>query len=205
MDTAAGLDAGLLVGGEHEIAGAKRLTFPETFVEIQDGAGLLDKARVARKDPGAMTPGTERVLTEPTPNGGAADLSGSTRRCGNSQARALTWTTRLGEKAGGTPASGLPLETWQAGQNEALTALRPVESFGQGTSWLYPPPRAWRVRPGCRRATVFVESDLPRPPEHDRQPEHGSRRYRVCGLTRRRRPHGRPCRSDLRDSALRAT
>src|SRR3974377_927303 len=74
MDAAAGLDAGLFVGGEHEIVGAQRLVFPETLVEIQDGAGFLEEARVARKDPGAMTPRTERILTETTPDGGAADL-----------------------------------------------------------------------------------------------------------------------------------
>ena len=48
---------------------------------------------------------------------------GNPRRCGNSQARALTWTTRLGGKAGFPPASGLPLETREAGQSEALPPL----------------------------------------------------------------------------------
>ena len=78
MDAAAGLDAGLFVSGEHEIAGAQRLAFPETLVEIQDGAGFLDEARVAWKDPGAMTPRAERVATEPSPDGGAADLGDQT-------------------------------------------------------------------------------------------------------------------------------
>ncbi len=74
VDAAAGLDAGLLVGGEHEIVSTERLAFPETLVEVQEGAGFLEEARVARKDPGAMTPRAERVTTEPTPDSGAADL-----------------------------------------------------------------------------------------------------------------------------------
>jgi hypothetical protein len=48
---------------------------------------------------------------------------GNPKRCGNSQARALTWTTRLGGKAGFTPASGLPLEARESGQSESLTPL----------------------------------------------------------------------------------
>ena len=35
----------------------------------------------------------------------------------------MTWTTRLGGKAGFPPASGLPLEPRQAGQSEALPPL----------------------------------------------------------------------------------
>jgi hypothetical protein len=48
---------------------------------------------------------------------------GNPKRCGNSQARALTWTTRLGGKAGFAPASGLPLEAREAGQSEPLAPL----------------------------------------------------------------------------------
>src|SRR5512134_291853 len=48
---------------------------------------------------------------------------GNPKRCGNSQARALTWTTRLGGKAGFAPASGLPLEAGEARQGEPLTPL----------------------------------------------------------------------------------
>ena len=45
---------------------------------------------------------------------------GNPRRWGNSQARALTWTTRLGGKAGLAPASGLGLEAGQTGQRESF-------------------------------------------------------------------------------------
>ena len=44
---------------------------------------------------------------------------GNPRRWGNSQARALTWTTRLGGKAGLAPASGLVFEAGQTGQSES--------------------------------------------------------------------------------------
>jgi hypothetical protein len=49
--------------------------------------------------------------------------SGNPGRCGNSQARALTWTTRLGGKAGCPPTSGLTLEAREAGQSESLPPL----------------------------------------------------------------------------------
>src|SRR5512143_2446970 len=48
---------------------------------------------------------------------------GNPKRCGNSHARALTWTTRLGGKAGFAPASGLPLEARKASQSEPLPPL----------------------------------------------------------------------------------
>jgi hypothetical protein len=60
---------------------------------------------------------------------------GNPSRCGNSQARALTWTTRLGGKSGFSPASGLPLEAREAGQSEPLPPLaddltRRIEAAG---------------------------------------------------------------------------
>ena len=48
---------------------------------------------------------------------------GSPRRWGNSQARALTWTTRLGEKAGLSPASGLTLKAGETSQGKPFTPL----------------------------------------------------------------------------------
>jgi hypothetical protein len=65
------LDAGLLVGGEHKIFGAQRL---ETLVEVEDGTGFFHKQGIPRKDPGSMPPRTNRVLAEPPPNRGSADL-----------------------------------------------------------------------------------------------------------------------------------
>ena len=74
MPSVTRLNAGFLVGGEHKILGAKKMSLPETLVEIEDGAGLFHKQGIPRKDPGSMPPRTNRVFAEPTPNGGATDL-----------------------------------------------------------------------------------------------------------------------------------
>jgi hypothetical protein len=68
------LNPSLLVGGEHKIFGTKRLSLPETLVEIEDGTGLFHKPGITRKDPAAMPPRMDSVLAEPAPNGGSADL-----------------------------------------------------------------------------------------------------------------------------------
>jgi hypothetical protein len=49
--------------------------------------------------------------------------NGKPWRWGNSQARALTWTTRLGGKAGLAPASRERLKAGEAGQSESLAPL----------------------------------------------------------------------------------
>src|SRR5262245_52428122 len=49
--------------------------------------------------------------------------SGSPRRCGSSHASALTWTTRLGGKAGFTPAARLGLQARQASERKSLPPL----------------------------------------------------------------------------------
>ena len=48
---------------------------------------------------------------------------GNPRRWGSSQASALTWTTRLGGKAGLTPAARLSLQARQSGQRKPLAPL----------------------------------------------------------------------------------
>ena len=68
------LDTGLLVRGEHKIIGSQRLSLPQALIEIEDGTGLFHKQWIARKDPASMSPRTDRVLTEPAPNGGATDV-----------------------------------------------------------------------------------------------------------------------------------
>ncbi len=51
MATAAGLDAGLLVGAQDVILGAKRLALPQARIEVQNRSGLLGEAENSRKDP----------------------------------------------------------------------------------------------------------------------------------------------------------
>jgi hypothetical protein len=68
------LNPRLLVGREHKILGTKRLSLPETLVEIEERAGLFHKQGITRKDPASMPPRTDGVLAEPAPNGGSANL-----------------------------------------------------------------------------------------------------------------------------------
>jgi hypothetical protein len=53
--TRAGLDRGLLIRAEHEIAWLEQLALPATFVQIKNTTGLLGKQRVAWKDANALT------------------------------------------------------------------------------------------------------------------------------------------------------
>jgi hypothetical protein len=68
------LNPSLLVGGEHKIFGGKRLSLPETLVEIEDRSGLFHQPGITRKDPASMPPRTVGVFAEPAPNGGSAEL-----------------------------------------------------------------------------------------------------------------------------------
>jgi hypothetical protein len=74
MFAPSGLDAGLLVGAEHVITWPQRGATPPALVEIENAAGLAGELRIAWEDPGAMPPGAQRVLAEPAPESGAADL-----------------------------------------------------------------------------------------------------------------------------------
>src|SRR5215831_4986530 len=55
---------------------------------------------------------------------------GSPSRCGSSQARALTWTTRLGGKAGFTPAAGPRLQAGHACQRKSFPPLADDLAWG---------------------------------------------------------------------------
>ena len=44
----AGLDAGLLVGADHELIGFQGSALPSAGVEVEDAAGLDGKVRIAR-------------------------------------------------------------------------------------------------------------------------------------------------------------
>lgn len=69
-----GLDTGFLVGAHHIFSRTQRRAPPAPFVEIQNAAGLEGKVRIAGEDPTPVAPGAKRVLTEPAPERGAADL-----------------------------------------------------------------------------------------------------------------------------------
>ena len=56
------------------IAAAQGLVLPATLVEIQYSPSLLLELRIAGENPTAVLPGPDRILVEPTPDGGATDL-----------------------------------------------------------------------------------------------------------------------------------
>ncbi len=70
----AGLDGGLLVGGDHVVASAERLAFPFSRVQVQHAGGLGLEVRVAGEDPRPDPPRLDGILGQPPPDGGARDL-----------------------------------------------------------------------------------------------------------------------------------
>ena len=75
VSPAARLNAGLLVGRDHEIVVRQGFAFPAVLIQIEDSARLLFESGVAREDPTAVGPGADRILREPTPQGRLADRS----------------------------------------------------------------------------------------------------------------------------------
>lgn len=80
MFAPSGLDAGFLINAEHVITRLQRGPAPAALVEIQNAAGLACKVRIAWEDPCAMAPGAQRILVEPAPESGAADLRDNAAR-----------------------------------------------------------------------------------------------------------------------------
>ena len=129
MFAPARLDTGLLISAKHIIARSQGFAFPAALVEVQYSAGLEREGGVPWEYPAAMTPGSQRVLTEPAPKRGATDATslcatpsrrnsasdqrakGSPRRDGNSQASALTSTMTPGGKTRWPPAAWLVFKT----------------------------------------------------------------------------------------------
>lgn len=73
MQRAAGLDTGLLVGGEHEFIRLQVLALPLALVQIQNQPGFGGEIRIRGDDPATMLPGPNRVLVEPAPERGCAE------------------------------------------------------------------------------------------------------------------------------------
>lgn len=68
------MNAGLLVGRDHEVISTQRRALPNAFVEIEDGTGVGRKVGITREDPASVLPWAESVGAEPAPQGGAADF-----------------------------------------------------------------------------------------------------------------------------------
>src|SRR5262245_34510177 len=62
MTAEAGLQAGLLVGPEASVLGAKALAWPLASIEVQHQASLLGQAGIAWQDPVRVPPGFESLL-----------------------------------------------------------------------------------------------------------------------------------------------
>ena len=67
VTTAACLDTGLLVRADHTISRGKCRAMPAPLVQIEHAGGFALKVRIAREDPTAVRPGTDRILGEPAP------------------------------------------------------------------------------------------------------------------------------------------
>ena len=106
---ASGLNTGLFIRRDHEVVGAQRGVLPNALIQVKDAAGLGSKVGIAREKPASMLPRAQRIAAEPAPQGSAAYLrdqplsnnvladvgdrerdKGNPRRCGSSQASALT-------------------------------------------------------------------------------------------------------------------
>jgi hypothetical protein len=69
MGASAGLDRGLLVGADDELAGVQEPAFPSALVEVEHRARLLQEVGIGREHPGAMLPRLDRVLRQPARDG----------------------------------------------------------------------------------------------------------------------------------------
>src|ERR671915_196031 len=74
MAAISSLNGGLLVGADHVLSLSEGLAFPPILVEVQHPPGFMREVGVAGEDPGAMVEGTDGILREPPPHGGARDL-----------------------------------------------------------------------------------------------------------------------------------
>ena len=70
-----GLNAGFLVGGDHELIILQGLAFPLAGIQIQDAAGFFGKVGIAWEDPATVVPGANGVLMQPAPKRAATDGS----------------------------------------------------------------------------------------------------------------------------------
>jgi hypothetical protein len=73
MNARSCLDTGFLVGRQNKLVIFERLALPDALIEVEDTAGLDGEVRIARKDPTAVLPRTNRVFIEPTPDGAVTD------------------------------------------------------------------------------------------------------------------------------------
>jgi hypothetical protein len=73
MTAAAGLDARFFVGGQDVVIRRQRFVLPDTGVQIEDRSRFHRKIGIAREQPTAIAPRSDRIGVEPAPKSGAAN------------------------------------------------------------------------------------------------------------------------------------
>lgn len=68
VNSAAGLYAGLLIGGNDTIIVRQEIAIPQAFVQVENTTSLALEIGITREHPTAVVPGLDGVLGEPTPN-----------------------------------------------------------------------------------------------------------------------------------------
>jgi len=109
MLAAAGLNAGLFVGGDHEFIVPEGFAVPAPLIEIEDATRLAGEVGVAREDPTAVVPRANGVLVEPAPNG-ASRNAGDEARLTSLLGNVGSTPPRKGEVMGGRQFTGEGLD-----------------------------------------------------------------------------------------------
>jgi hypothetical protein len=119
-----------------------RASLPNAIIQIENAPGLAAKSGSRGKIQLRSRQGRSASALSPAPRGRPANLryqpcvitsrriseresrdSGNCKRCGSSQARALTCLTTLGGKEGGSAAPRLSLEARKSREGESLAPL----------------------------------------------------------------------------------
>jgi hypothetical protein len=157
----AGLDGGLLVGGDHELVGPQRGVAEAAGVEVEDAGRLGTEVGVAGEDPAPMLPRLDRIRTQPAPDGGARDrgddarLDGGAGQVGTlptSQRRVRLRQQFAGQRLdsdhdvrGKTRGPSSPRQIGQAGQTLVVEAFAPLGHH-----------LPWRVQAGRDLVHLYV-------------------------------------------------
>lgn len=73
MLTNACLDAGFLVGTDHELVAAESLLLPLSGIQVENAPGFVGEIPIAREYPAAMLPGADGIFFQPSPHSLVAD------------------------------------------------------------------------------------------------------------------------------------
>lgn len=201
VPTSPSLDAGFLVGRQDELIILQRASLPDPFVKIQDTSRLLREIRVARENPAAVVPRSDRILVEPTPDrrttdrchdaslpGLGSQVPRTPSRKRNVMDRREFTGQRLdlhdhlwGGKPGGGPGEDAPptrrvaaRKTACARSRQPLGAYRGDERWRRYQALERPSGSSWRAEPENTLTYIFaLERSVRVPPASTRQPEMG--------------------------------